>query len=257
MRVVVGILGLVSALWAGSWRAWTFNDNLSGDDFLSFGAGLEREWGPWQLELSAAGLTSKALGYRYDLIHYQINYLSHSPRRSLELGLGLYQRAQLGGALIQNQYHQSIGMSTTDLPYDPAAMGISLDAQNWNKLNPWVQVGFQMRLAPLVVSSQMAGAVLHQGSSSALDYSLGLGFRQILSRARHYSEMERSGALGFGQLRLNLWGPWHLEGGAQYLPVQNYQTSNRRLTALRGYQCQSWMALSVGFKSSLIPQMLF
>lgn len=257
MNILGLILGLVSCLWATTWRAWTFNDNLSGDDFLSFGAGLERRWGPWQLELSAAGLTSKALGYRYDLIHYQLNYLTYTPQRSLEFGLGLYQRAQIGGDFIQNQYHQSIGMSTTDLPYDPRAYGFALNAQNWNKLNPWIQVGFQMRLAPLVVSSQIGGMLLHQGSSSALNYSLGMGFRQMISRALHYSEMERSGPLGFGQLRLNLWGPWHLEGGAQYLPVQNYSTSQTRLTALKGYQCQSWMALSLGLESPRIPKMLF
>lgn len=228
---------------AAEFRAWTFNDNLSGDDFISFGMGMSRQKGANEYGVEASGLTSKSLGMRYDLVQYHWSRESRSPQHSLRWALLAFQRTNLGGSWIQNHFHQSIGMGTTDLPYESPRLAGGVELENWNSLRKHLQVGFKLRISPWLVSSQWLSLLRLQGKSSALEYEAALGWRQILSRAAHYSEMERSGTTAWLSGGLHLYGPWVFEAGARYIPVQNYTSSLSRVTALPGYQCQTWMGL--------------
>lgn len=227
---------------------WTYNDNLSGDDFLSFGLGSELHFPVFYVGASLNGVTSKQFGYRYDLAELKVGYKRARGNFWMDLSLGAFRKGDVGGEQIQNAFHQSISIGGVDLPYDSTQNALALygNLKKGFMEYSWLKSGAELRICPALVSSRATPYLEAEWHLNPLFVRANLGWRQLLTRARHYSELERSGLLVQAQMMLNLAWDASLIAGVQYVPTRGYEASQTRATSIPGWRTNSWIGLSWG-----------
>jgi hypothetical protein len=229
-----------------------WNDNLSGDDFHSYGGIAWIQYQEFLLLAAGSAFTARELGWRYDLGQLRLRQ-SWKPRNTswiqsqLRWGPDVIYKGKMVGQQIQNAFHGSTGVGETRLDYDEGRIAFGLGFEARTRIGG--AVGLNIAGQGYAAADILPSRVL---ALSALDWTWQMGFggsvalasgwRQVLHSEQHFSELDRNGPVFGGMGDIGLWHALGLHGGLMYRPVADYK-ANDRPTSLSGYAAQTWIAL--------------
>jgi hypothetical protein len=230
-----------------------FNDNLSGDDFHSYGGIAWAEYAGIQLLAAGSAFTAREQGWRYDLGQLRLRQALDSKRDGLwrlRWGPNGFYKGELVGQDIQNAFHGSTGVGETRLEYDPGriSLGFGLEGEARTQGLWGLGVAAQLQLATEIVPSRLTALIetdLTWNQAWPGTLLVGAGWRQVLHQEEHFSELDRSGPVGMALGELQFWRNLGVQGGLIYRPVSDYKDSGRP-TSFEGYASQLWIALTWG-----------
>ena len=195
-------VGYINDNWTGAVENGIAGRYMGPDDFLTFGlfalARLER----FDLDLRYQIVTSRKLGWRYDLLHSGLGWRIQRGHWEAVPRLGVLLRGNWGGESVQNAFHRWKSLPEVDLPYTEGGfaptLGGRLDYRALLAARPalsWragVECELPLGIKPLSLSASLGGQAACRCALLELDG----GWRQYLNEVENYSELVRSGWFG-------------------------------------------------------------
>jgi hypothetical protein len=223
-----------------------FNDNITGDDFLSYGGIAWYQKDQNYILASGVALTSSRLKWRYDLGQIQIHQENESDMGRFNYGLDLLLKAPLIGQQLQNFLHSNTGVAEMHLKYDPTEIGAGVSIAHSLRSSSILNLGIYNKLS---LNTSILPHHTYSILSGELDWwrwhGTGLiGWRQTLNSIYHFSEVDRSGPLICGISQVRIWDKFNLQVSIMYRSVQpNSYENEGGWAAINGFMSTTTLNL--------------
>lgn len=243
------ISGFLNDNYTGSTENGVSGRYIGADDFLTFSLFANSKKDRLGISEYYQVITSRAYGYRYDLLQTSVSYDFNLLDYNFSPYLSLLYKNDLGGEAIQNSIHDFRNLPPLVQTYSEAEIGLGIGVRaeyiyesilyREDKLKGLLHIDIPFVVKPL-------------SSTLALEYFIDLnlvsfdivgGYKQYITDVSGYSDFVRSGFIYGGQAIVHIYKGLTINAGAFFFPTRNLANDPTYITINHDYSPQFWVTL--------------
>ncbi len=238
------ITGFLNDNYTGSIENGVKGNYIGADDFLTFTLFVKSSLNSFKISEYYHVVTSREYGYRYDILDTKGSYRFEIENFYLEPRISLLFKGNLGGEVVQNNFHSFRNLDHLVLPYKNSETGVELDFEGGLNIDPFtLSMEFKLPSAIKPVSAAINLNFWLDLNYAILDFTA--GYKQYLTEIPEYSEFLRSGVVSGGQIILLFPYNITINMGFFIFPARNLNNDPGYLYKERWFSPQFWVAFGV------------